>query len=295
MKPSSVAVGNLERPDVDSRQVASNGGGTVLDGALVLPDLDFGNFGGEYLEWDNADDGFTGFLNTQMNDPNTLPGPLLPARHSTPLINQTVSGRKRCFSDNPSIPGAPTFTVRSLVQRPKMQAGAQRIANLILHTLKSYPLMMLRLNTLPPFVHPSLVSGNVENVHMEPVTICISLVHMISSGVLGSRKLFWKNVRLECERLSEEVHMPHDSRCKWSEKRLIRRISLKHWKPSKWELLAALQALSIYILIRLDEGETDHNNFDFLLVKTVIVSLAFVCSLSPFPPSPLPLGLSDTT
>lgn len=32
-----------------------------------------------------------------------------------------------------------------------------------------------------------------------------------------------------------------------------------------------MQALSIYVLIRLDEGETDHNNFDFLLVKTVAV------------------------
>ena len=35
-----------------------------------------------------------------------------------------------------------------------------------------------------------------------------------------------------------------------------------------------MQALSIYILIRLDEGETDHNNFDFLLVRTTIVGPA---------------------
>jgi hypothetical protein len=33
-----------------------------------------------------------------------------------------------------------------------------------------------------------------------------------------------------------------------------------------------MQALSIYILIRLDEGEKDYNNFDYLLVKTVAVS-----------------------
>lgn len=42
---------------------------------------------------------------------------------------------------------------------------------------------------------------------------------------------------------------------------------------NKWELLAAMQALSIYIIIRLDEGETDHNNFESLLIATVIVSL----------------------
>jgi hypothetical protein len=35
-----------------------------------------------------------------------------------------------------------------------------------------------------------------------------------------------------------------------------------------------MQALTIYILIRLDGGETDYNNFDSLLLTTVIVGLA---------------------
>lgn len=35
-----------------------------------------------------------------------------------------------------------------------------------------------------------------------------------------------------------------------------------------------MQALSIYLIIRLDEGETDDNNFDFLLIATVTVRLA---------------------
>lgn len=33
-----------------------------------------------------------------------------------------------------------------------------------------------------------------------------------------------------------------------------------------------MQALLIYILIRLDEGATDYNNFDSLLLKAVTVS-----------------------
>lgn len=33
-----------------------------------------------------------------------------------------------------------------------------------------------------------------------------------------------------------------------------------------------MQALSIYVLTRLSEGETENNDFDFLLVKAVIVS-----------------------
>jgi hypothetical protein len=57
-------------------------------------------------------------------------------------------------------------------------------------------------------------------------------------------------------------------------------------KLNKWELLAAMQALLIYILIRLDEGETDHNNYDSLLLATVAVGPA----LSP-PPFCFPLTL----
>lgn len=33
-----------------------------------------------------------------------------------------------------------------------------------------------------------------------------------------------------------------------------------------------MQALLIYVLIRLDEGATDYNNFDTLLLKAVTVS-----------------------
>ena len=35
-----------------------------------------------------------------------------------------------------------------------------------------------------------------------------------------------------------------------------------------------MQALSIYIIMRIDEGETDHNNLDTLLIATVSVGLA---------------------
>jgi len=43
-----------------------------------------------------------------------------------------------------------------------------------------------------------------------------------------------------------------------------------------------MQALLIYILIRLDEGETDHNNYDSLLLATVAVGPALSLSLVPF-------------
>ncbi|KAI5927536.1 hypothetical protein F4810DRAFT_269294 [Camillea tinctor] len=234
----------------DNNQGVSNDGDMIID-ELVLPDdADFSNLGEEgYIGWDEAATTFADLLNTQMDDASVSRRSSSVVRHSTsPLAEQTIRLQQGFSTPTLSIPATPSRSVRSLIHRPNLQAGPQRIANLIFHTLKSYPLMMLRHNTLPPFIHPSLVSSEIDGVNMEPMTNCISLVHMISSGVRGSRKLFWKNVRLECERFSEE-----------------------HSRLSKWELLAAMQALSIYVLVRLDEGETDHNNIDFILVKAVAV------------------------
>ncbi|KAI0424131.1 hypothetical protein F5Y09DRAFT_151858 [Xylaria sp. FL1042] len=234
LTPTSVA----KSPPVTRAQDADN-----LDNMLDIGVSNLPNFGDGDIEWDNQDIGFADFLNMQIIDPS-LSSSLL--TDSTPL-SQTAPKKQNFLSPELSIPITPTSTVRSLVRRPKMPAGAQRITNLILHILKSYPLMMLRHNTLPPFVHPTTVSSGVEDPHIEPLTNCISLVNMMASGVQGSRKLFWQNVRTECERLFH-----------------------KHKQLHKWELLAAMQALSIYILIRLDEGETEYNNSDSLLVKTVI-------------------------
>ncbi|KAJ5731961.1 hypothetical protein N7493_003442 [Penicillium malachiteum] len=83
---------------------------------------------------------------------------------------------------------------------------------------------------------------------MEALDNCISLVYMMNSGTNGSHKLFWRNVRMECARLCSEA-----------------------WKLSSWGLLAAMQSVSIYILFRLDEGETEHNDFDSLLINTVTI------------------------
>lgn len=178
-----------------------------LDSALAMSNPDFSNIGGEYLVWDDVGIGLADFLNVnaQTTDPYLSPGSSTFAPHSTPSTEQEARIPQGLSSPNFSIPRAPNSAVRSLVQRPRRQAGAQRISSLILHTLKSYPLMMLRHETLPPFIHPSLVSSDIERPDMEPLTNCISLVNMISSRSQGSRKLFWKNVQLECEHLFEDV------------------------------------------------------------------------------------------
>lgn len=150
---------------------------------------------------------FTELLNPQASEEIVQYPPELSslASHSTPSITLGQDAQPITLSPSVSIQTMPAYTIRSFNQRSRLKTGTQRIANLIFHTLKSYPLMMLRDNALPPFIHPHLVSSDVENEDMEPLINCINLVHMLSSRIHGSRKLFWKNVRIECENLYANV------------------------------------------------------------------------------------------
>jgi len=195
---------------LENRQGAGNIADMALDDALLLPDLGSADLEAQLLDWNDPDVNLTEFLDTQANferDEESSQVLSSVPNHSTPSIDRIVQVRQEFSSHNRSIPRSPTQNVRSLILRSRIKTGApQRIANLILHTLKSYPLMMLRHNNLPPFIHSGLISSNDDDARnlMEPLTNCISLVHMISNGK-GSRKLFWKTVGTECEHLCAEV------------------------------------------------------------------------------------------
>lgn len=109
------------------------------------------------------------------------------------------------FLDGLNIPRSPTNNGRSLIRRPKLNTGAQRAASLVCYTLKSYPLMMMRDKTLPPFIHPQMLLSESDTKDMEPLHNCVSLMNMLHTGLQGSRKLFWRNVHQECQRLSKTV------------------------------------------------------------------------------------------
>lgn len=113
------------------------------------------------------------------------------------------------FTPKMTIPTPPAFFLPGIIQRPVEELGIQkqRTAKLVFQTLKSYPLMLLRHDTLPPFIHPRFVSlgDDDEKTEMEPLNNCISLLHMLGSRVAGSRRLFWRNVKMECDRFQQKV------------------------------------------------------------------------------------------
>jgi hypothetical protein len=173
-------------PIIENRQEAGDGGDVNLETTAGVSDLEFANLEGESFDWNYSNIDFGDLFNPQTND-------------RTVEIQQAIS------ASNQLIPTISTYTRRSLFLRPNIRTGAQRVANLILYTLKSYPLMMLNHKNLPPFIHPSFITPHDENKQMEPLTNCISLLHMISNGAQASRRLFWKMVQLECERLRVTV------------------------------------------------------------------------------------------
>ncbi|KAJ6134416.1 hypothetical protein N7523_000738 [Penicillium sp. IBT 18751x] len=199
------------------------------DTALVTP-TNFASIDAGLIDW-NPDIDFDDILTSEVYE-NVPEQP----SDAWSLTDHVMSTYKidQMWTPNWSLPQQPTSNPRILKMRLDPRPGFQRTTTLILHTLKSYILTMLRNNSLPPFIHPTFTSAAFD---MEPLDNCLNLVHMISSGIKGSRKLFWRNP----------------------------------WKLSNWELLAALQAMSIYVLIRLDEGETEHNDCDSLLIGTIII------------------------
>ena len=216
IEQSTVTVVNAS--SVENRE-ASEDGRMSLEDTYATPTADFADLGGDDFHWNVPEIDFDDFVDPQMMGETAVDiassssssGPVPMA-----LNSRLLQAQLSVISPASSIPASPSLLFRSLNKRPKLKIESQRIADLMVHNLKSYPLMVLRHKTLPPFIHPHLLSSEAENDHTEPLTNCISLVHMLGSGVQGSRKLFWKNVRLECE------HLYAEASCDDPERKLIR-------------------------------------------------------------------------
>lgn len=105
----------------------------------------------------------------------------------------------------------PNYHLRSFGQSKSITVRTSLSATLMTHILTSFSKMMYSPGSLPPFIHPYSLGNNLHNPNdgFESLTTCAALMQMLSSGAPGGRKLFWKNVRLECERLQIEVRTTH--------------------------------------------------------------------------------------
>jgi hypothetical protein len=100
-----------------------------------------------------------------------------------------------------SIPSMPTYNLRSFRQNPALKGGGLTTAMLMIRVLSMYPVMMQNPDALPPFIHPTSLCDTAA----QPLITCVSLMQMVSICAPGSKRLLWKNVRMECERMQIEV------------------------------------------------------------------------------------------
>lgn len=220
---------------------------------FALPDLS-----SETFDWDLSNINSTDYalFNNAYNTPPTGFDSCSTPRNADSISPQNFMAEVQLMtcasiaSASAYIPRSPAFNFRSLWTRPKLNAGAQVTANHMASILNSYPRMMLNDNALPPFIHPQWVLASGSEPSLEPLANCMSLLGLLSTNVRGSASLFWRNVRTECDRLSSTHH-----------------------KLNKLGLLAAIQALLVYMLVRVAEGETEHNNHDAALLGTITILL----------------------
>jgi hypothetical protein len=103
---------------------------------------------------------------------------------------------------------------RSLFTRRSQSIGSQLGCGYLLHTLRSYPYLMLS-DTLPPFIHHIYrdfdntgfprTTGRTASTLTEPLAICKSIMHMYSSKTKESSAFVWRTIQMELTRLDKEV------------------------------------------------------------------------------------------
>ncbi|APA08883.1 hypothetical protein sscle_04g036530 [Sclerotinia sclerotiorum 1980 UF-70] len=143
---------------------------------------------------------------------------------------------------NQPVPKAPiAFAPR---KSPRSQFSLNR--KHILCTLPTYPSMMLPSNSdiPPPFIHPHF---NDRNSLSGALGVCASLVRWTSHKTEDNAVHIWRCIRMEINRLCAEYSIYNEE-----------------------DAVAALQAMTVYFLLRLSEDNEEATSFDAPLIYTMI-------------------------
>jgi hypothetical protein len=116
----------------------------------------------------------------------------------------------------------------------------------VLSTLRTFPHIMLSDWALPPFVHRLCMIEEKRDSHPGPLSRCAGIMALWSTKNENNKHYIWKIIRMEQERLAEEVILYSD-----------------------WNAVAALQAITIYFLLRVSADNDEDANFDIPLIETM--------------------------
>ncbi|KAF2846068.1 hypothetical protein T440DRAFT_459260 [Plenodomus tracheiphilus IPT5] len=172
----------------------------------------------------------------------------------------TIPGHPRTTPDFFPAPGniisagntlpAPTDT-GFLTRLPMSNPVAQHSATLVMQALRAFPQMMLRKLTFPPFIHSYCHWHPLP----EPLAHCMSIAHIFVSPSIETRSFLWQSIKREQQRFLDEMT-----------------------KMSKEDVLAAVQAQLIYIIMRVvvDDAQKSAECNMQMLVAFQILSERFM-------------------
>ena len=143
------------------------------------------------------------FSSPPVSDSTVTPGRYfmqLDARCS-PFFQDSV------FMPKISYPVDPYYCPPAFQPRMTTKAASQSSAIMLTRLLHSYPKMMLQRDRRPPFIHPQCYPCGNEDISRikESLANCTSLVQIFVTGPQESKRLLWKTIRLESQRLLEKV------------------------------------------------------------------------------------------
>lgn len=132
-------------------------------------------------------------------------GSISPFHRTTPT-NGPNAGFSQLFS--PGIPSStwPGALSRSLSPRSLGRDGAQMCVMFLTRIFGSFPAMMLRTETFPPFIHAGcFAEARDRGTPSEALLNCMSIAQIFVSRTKDTKKFVWSTIRMEQERMWLEV------------------------------------------------------------------------------------------
>ncbi|KAF2489434.1 hypothetical protein BU16DRAFT_622951 [Lophium mytilinum] len=102
---------------------------------------------------------------------------------------------------------------RPIVRRKMARSGSEMSSQFLIRIIRSYPEMMLRRETFPPFIHPQYrtSSGDIP----ETLANCMSVAQMFTTRTKESKNFMWRAIQMERDRVLTNLHQ-FDDRELWA-------------------------------------------------------------------------------
>lgn len=104
------------------------------------------------------------------------------------------------------------YTSKSLVSNPAENRNLPINSTVLGRIFSSYPAMMLRKETFPPFIHqvwPQQAQG--KNTLLESLVNCMTISQLFVNRNEETNKFMWSIIRMELDRIGQQVRANHES------------------------------------------------------------------------------------